>query len=135
MEGLFLIFLVVFSSWFIPEAAKRIRSTVQIGRKPFLATVFTISLIIVIVFPQQASTGIATSIGLSVIYPPLCLLKKQRRYAAITAISIIAIVATWYILYLINFLGKVICLILLILAWFIARYEVLVDFIGKIFIG
>lgn len=134
IEGLFLILLAVFGFLFIPEAAKSINSAAKTGIRLFFITVLKISWIIAAVFPHQSTAGIATSIGLSIMYPPLCLLKRQRRYAEIIAISIPTTVALWYVLYPINSTGIIICLILLVLAWLIGKNAIFVNSITKLFI-
>lgn len=134
IEELFPFFLAVFGFWFIPKAAESISLAAKTGIRSYIITVLKISWIIT-VFLHQSTAGIATSIGLSVMYPPLCFLKKRRRYAEMIAISILMTVPFLYVFYLKNLARRIIiCLILLGSVWWIIKNAIFVNSITKLFI-
>ena len=133
MEGLFILLRFILGYFFARLAANSLRAVVA-NRFLRYMTAFAISFIIVVFFPAQDYVSLTTGIILSFIFPFLSELWRRRRYAAVIYLSIIITVVTWWILYPIDLTGKLICLMFLGLGWLIAKHEILIDFLGRLFI-
>ena len=138
MEGLFILLRFILGSFLVLLAAKIPRTVVtSTGKlKKFLLfkTTLIISFITVVFFPPQDYVSLATGMVFSATVPLLSDLWRRKRYAAVISLSIMTTILTWYMLYPIDLTGKLICLMFLVLGWLIAKHEILVDFIGRLFI-
>ena len=138
MEGLSVLLRFILGSSLVVLVAKILPTVVTNTGKLRKLRLFKIALPISIVtrvfFPQDY-VSLSTGMVFSATVPLLSNLWKRRRYAAVISSSIITTAFTWYMLYPIDFTGQLVCLMFFVLGWLIAKHEILVDFIGRLFIN
>lgn len=138
MQGLFVLLRFILGSCLLLIVAKVlptvVTSTGKLKKFLLFKIALAISIVTVVFFPPQDYVSLSTGMVFSAIVPSLSNLWTRRRYAAVISSSIIITGFTWYMLYPIDFTGTLVCLMFFVLGWLIAKNEILVDFLGRLFI-